>query len=319
MEKQNVSVIIPTLSRTEDLKRLLDSIFKQTVLPYEIVIVDQSTDSQTNRMFHDFKDRYSNKKISFCYIYQEEKNSAKARNIGISNATGDIISFLDDDVILHKDYFEKVIDYLRNNAQVGGVSGNILEIRKISGWKWGLRKALMRFFLINKFDGKMTKSGFGYPVYDRDIDVPLQVEMLAGCNMNFRTDLIKGIFFDNWFTGYSYREDVDFSYLVSRKTKLYILPEAKLTHNLSKNSRIDEISLKRMQLGNYYYIFKKHKYKNIFSSLFFFYSMLGYLLIDLLNFLVSFKLMDFKEFVVTLLAAFQFIRVEFHPKKFCRR
>ena len=143
----------------------------------------------------------------------------------------------------------------------------------------------MRLFLLNNFDGRMTVSGFGYPVVVRSINRLMDVEMLAGCNMVVRRSIMERERFDEWFTGYSYREDADLTYRISRLTRVVMIPQAKLYHHQSPASRISSVDKKRMQMRNYAYMFRKYKDHGWRSRLLFAYSVLGLLVIDLLEFL----------------------------------
>lgn len=180
------------------------------------------------------------------------------------------------------------------------MGGNIIVGNKAQDWKWKFRKALLRLFLINNFDGKVTISGFGYPLVKGEIDRSLQIEMLSGCNMNFRKELLKNDKFDEWFTGYSFREDAEFSYRISRKTVLKMIPEAKLYHNYSRSNRMDIKNQKRMEVKNYYYIYKKHSQKTMISDFLFLYSLLGLSICYFIEYLCNFneeKYLQLKGFV----------------------
>lgn len=278
-----ISVIIPTMNRPESLKRTLDSLMRQTRLPDEIVVVDQSTNNQSKIAVSETKLGHVEKPVSFKYVVQEEKSLVRARNRGLEAAEGDILSFLDDDVELFGDYLEKVGRRFEEDPALAGLSGNVLIAAVPVGFKWRLRKSLMRIFCLSGFDGRLTVSGFGYPIYEREIDRPLEVELLVGCNMHYRRALIGDERFDEWFTGYGFREDVDFSYRISRRGRLLMVPEARLYHLYSPGNRLDVCALKKMEIVNYYYLFRKFKNGGFFSSLLFGYSLVGLALIDFLE------------------------------------
>lgn len=273
----NYSIIVPTCNRQSDLERLIDSILKQTVLPTEIIIIDQSDNNDTKNYIETCRQRLLtlSSTIDFIYIYQAEKSSAAARNKGIDIAQGDVVSFLDDDVVLFEDYYEKVFHCFRKNNNIGGVSGKVMGKNSHS---WGM-KLFLKFFLLDNFDGKITTSGFGFPMSERQFESPMSVEMFIGCNMNFLRRFLKSDKFDEWFTGYSYREDVEYSYRVSKKTGLILIPEAKLYHNNSRSNRMDIQSQKMMEVRNYYYFYKKHIKKTMISDYFFLYSLFGFFLV----------------------------------------
>ena len=299
-----ISVIIPTMNRSSDLRLALDTLLGQTYKPFEVLVIDQSLDDKTRVLITEKKAVVQEKQINLEYVFQEEKSSVKARNRGIEMALGDIVSFLDDDIELFEDYFEKVVRYFKEDASLGALSGNTLIKNKLGGWKWSLRKILLNIFLLNDFKGNMTASGFGYPVYEREIDRVMSVEMLPGCNMNMRAGCIPDLRFDEWFTGYSYREDVELSYRVSLKAKVLMVPDAKLYHHYSLSNRMDVENLKKMEIRNYHHVFKKFKYRNIFSSILFFYSLFGNVLMDLIEFASTGQEKKLRKFRAGVSAAF---------------
>ncbi|WP_146490020.1 glycosyltransferase family 2 protein [Vibrio sp. T20] len=89
------SVVIPCFQSTGHIKRTLDSILSQSVLPSEIIIVDDKSDDLDDLIF--ISDRYS--EILHIEVISKEikSNAADSRNIGWSRAKSDIIFFIDSD------------------------------------------------------------------------------------------------------------------------------------------------------------------------------------------------------------------------------
>lgn len=87
-----VSIIIPTYNRSEKLKRALESIYCQTYFNWEVCIVDNHSDDDTIEMIKSFND-------SRLRIYKIHNNGVigASRNIGIENANGKYVAFLDSD------------------------------------------------------------------------------------------------------------------------------------------------------------------------------------------------------------------------------
>ena len=281
----SVSVVIPTLHRSEDIRRALSSLALQTVPVQQILVIDQSSDLKTKNVVAEMKTKYAALEKSLIYNYFQERSAVKARNFGINLADSDIISFMDDDSELFPDYYENVIRYFNEDPGLGGVGGSVIYEKEPEGFKWELRKQLSRFFLLNRWNGSMTPSGFGYPIYERAVREMTPVQMLHGCNMNFRRSLIGSERFDEWFIGYSFREDAEFTYRLSKRAKILMVPDAKLYHHESPSNRLDVENLKRMEIRNYYYVFSKHKYRNFCSKFLFMWSLSGILFMDLLEFL----------------------------------
>lgn len=280
------SILVATMNRPQAVAKLLETVEKQTFLPQECILVDQSRDDVTLEVCEAYQARIKERGQVFKYVRQETPSLVKARNRGIDESTGEIICFVDDDLILNEDYFQRIDQYFKDPS-VGGVTGNVILPGQLKGIKWELRKLLMRVFLLNSFNGKLTLSTFGYPIYEREVDRVLQVELFGGYSMNFRRELLLANRPDEWFSGYGYREDVDLSYRISRSAKLIIVPDARFIHDVSTVSRLEDVALKRMKIRNYQYLCKKFKKYGLATWILFIYSLCGITLMDFLEFLSS--------------------------------
>lgn len=89
-----ISVVMPTHNRPAGLKEALDSITKQTQLPYEIVVVDDGSTPPVKKDI--FKNLESSVKCTLI-VNDSPRGGNYARNIGIKHASGEYIAFLDDD------------------------------------------------------------------------------------------------------------------------------------------------------------------------------------------------------------------------------
>jgi glycosyltransferase involved in cell wall biosynthesis len=89
-----ISVVIPTHNRADDLKRALRSLYAQTALPSEIIVVDDgSSPAVTEEVFAN-----APKPVKTILLRNEASQGAnRARNMGIDAAASDWIAFLDDD------------------------------------------------------------------------------------------------------------------------------------------------------------------------------------------------------------------------------
>lgn len=102
-----VSYLILTWNRKDALKRHLDLLMEQTYQePFEVIVcVDGSTDGTQEMLVR----REANSKYSLRWFDTgniDKNTAAQARNIGIRNATGDILVMLDDDCLPHKALIE---------------------------------------------------------------------------------------------------------------------------------------------------------------------------------------------------------------------
>ena len=107
-----ISIIVPIYNCRDYIKKTIDSIKKQTLNDFEVLLVnDKSNDGSVSVIKDLIKDDARFKLISL------DKNSgaAVARNIGIENAKGQYIAFLDSDDVWHEDKLDKQICFMKEN------------------------------------------------------------------------------------------------------------------------------------------------------------------------------------------------------------
>ena len=101
------SIILPTYNRGSFLPRTIGSVLNQTVMDWELIVVDDGSTDNTREVVSSFKD------ARIHCIHQENAERSAARNKGIAAAQGDWICFLDsDDEFLanHLEHFQSFID-----------------------------------------------------------------------------------------------------------------------------------------------------------------------------------------------------------------
>ncbi|WP_379970602.1 glycosyltransferase family 2 protein [Ectobacillus sp. sgz5001026] len=113
-----VSVIIPTYRRDRTLEKAVQSVINQSYSNIEIIVVDDNDPSsefgyQVEVMITKMQTIYTN----IVYLRNSSNlGSAKTRNIGIFNATGEYITFLDDDDIYEPDKIIKQLTFMEKNS-----------------------------------------------------------------------------------------------------------------------------------------------------------------------------------------------------------
>ena len=112
----DISVIIPVYNSEKTIMRTIDSVMNQTLLPLEVIIVDDcSTNSQNRDLLIALSNKYERVKIIFL-----NKNSgpATARNSAWNIAKGKYIAFLDSDDVWHPKKLEIQYKFLEKNKDV---------------------------------------------------------------------------------------------------------------------------------------------------------------------------------------------------------
>ncbi len=111
------SVIIPTHNRKQILNKSLKSLNKQSypVQKYEIIVIDDGSTDNTGNMVKNL-----NLKPQIKYKYYRQKGPATARNRGIKMSNGEIIIFIDDDIIVNSDFIKNHIQIQKSNEKIIG-------------------------------------------------------------------------------------------------------------------------------------------------------------------------------------------------------
>ena len=265
-----ISIIIPTYNRPDDLKNCLSSILKQTVRPYEIIVIDDG-----DLRAPPLRKTYEEKGIGYVYRRKNTPGLTASRNLGLSLSKGDIIFFLDDDVILFPNYLEEIMKVYDtyHDPNLAGVGGIIENVRL----KWRIYDA---FFLISGIrEGEVLRSGFttnygtGFPPKR-----VMKVDFLMGGVSSYRREIFSEFLFSEEYRGYGKGEDKDFSYRVSRKYLLLINPSARLYHYESPQMRYDKARNAQEFIFVRYKFFKDYLYKHKRDWLFFCWASVGYFL-----------------------------------------
>jgi glycosyltransferase involved in cell wall biosynthesis len=125
----DLTVIIPTYNRADDLRRCLDALAQQTARPesFEVVVVDDGSTDHTAELLSSYTAPYR-----LAVARQPNSGQTSARNRGIELARSPYCLFLDDDIVAGQ---ELVSEHLRAQNDVGGavVIGALSSPVKASG------------------------------------------------------------------------------------------------------------------------------------------------------------------------------------------
>lgn len=117
-----VSIIIPAYNQGHYLGAAVRSVLSQTWPDYEAIIVDDGSTDNTPGVAGAFTDP------RIRYIRQENRGLSGARNTGIRNATGELISFLDSDDLFLPEKLALLVEALRAQPDLGMVAGHAIII-----------------------------------------------------------------------------------------------------------------------------------------------------------------------------------------------
>lgn len=114
-----ISVIIPTYKAEKKIKQLLNNLIQQTLSPYEIIIIDSSSDDKTLQLA-------KNMGAQTLQIPKSQFNHGETRNMAAHNATGEVLLFMTQDAIPADKYLiEKLISPLNIDNVVASFARHI--------------------------------------------------------------------------------------------------------------------------------------------------------------------------------------------------
>ncbi|MCK5112372.1 MAG: glycosyltransferase family 2 protein [Thermoplasmatales archaeon] len=110
---KRVSVIIPTYNRPDFLKKAIKTVLNQTYKNLEILVIDDASTADNQKIINNFND---NRIIYF--KNKTRRGASYSRNVGIKNAKGKFIAFLDDDDEWMPEKIEKQVESMEKHKDV---------------------------------------------------------------------------------------------------------------------------------------------------------------------------------------------------------
>ena len=209
------TLLISTYNFPVALNLCLESITRQIVMPDEVVIADDGSGEETQKLVAEWRQRLT---MPVKYVWQEDNGFrlSEIRNKALAVATGDYIIQIDGDIIMERHFIKDHLRYAKPGLFVCGSRSRITEdyTNRLKGGK----KYKFSFFRPGLFD-RMNALRFRWltPLfYDYD--------HLRGCNMAYwRKDVQEINGFDETIASYGY-EDEDVQERLKRigKKKLFV-------------------------------------------------------------------------------------------------
>ena len=197
------SIIIPVYNRPDEVRELLESLNKQTLKDFEVLLIEDGSVNRCDTVAQEF-----DKNLNICYFYKENSGRSLTRNYGMERASGEYLIFFDSDCIIPERYFEIVKTHLEEDY-VDCFGGPDAAHSSFSNLQKAISYSMTSFFTtggirggkkgMEKFTPRTFNMGFSKEVYKRvggfkdmfgeDIDLSLRIQK-AG----FHTVLIRDAF-----------------------------------------------------------------------------------------------------------------------------
>jgi len=200
-----ISVIIPVKNGDKTIEACLSAVFKQSLKPYEVIVVDGHSADNTEKKAQQFP---------VTILYEDYRTRSGACQIGFEHATGEYIAFTDADCVPDKDWLLNLSKEF--NDGIVGVGGAIKNVGD-GFWLDSVNLAYGTFLgSANSIQGGVVKNkGF--------------VSSISGCNSMYRkADLVAVGGFNHKLPG---AEDSELNARLTKRGKLLFVPNAVVLHN----------------------------------------------------------------------------------------
>ena len=305
-----ISVIIVSYNVRDFLIHSLQSIKKALdKVSSEIIVVDNaSVDGSVQSVYKHFPQ---------VKVVENDSNIgfSAANNIGLKKAKGEYVVLINPDTIVQEDTFSKLIEFMDNHPDAGGVTCKILNpdgtfsidsrhsIPKPSTALWKFL-GLNRLFPKSKIFGR-------YNLTYLDPNKTYPVDAISGSFMFLRKKAIDdvGLMDEDYFM---YCEDIDYCYRMNGKGwKIYYLPETSIIHYKGESTKKTNINYAINFNKSLYLFYKKHFHKKsffVFSWIILVGAILRAVLIYIKNFLTKYlpNILDLLLLNTTIIFVFYF-------------
>lgn len=256
----DISVVVPTYQRPEQIEPLLATFAEQTIRPAEIVIVDGASpdDSRTEVIVQQIAAGYP---IPIRYIRSERRGTSVQRNVGIENAVHEFVALIDDDIRLEPAYFEQIQAVFNADIEkrIGGVCGYIDNqyFDQRTSPRWRLHRGLRLFstYEPGRYDRKT-----GYPIntYTQPpFEGVREVDFLSGGYTVWRRGVFDGALQFAPFLGTGPLEDVHLSLRVAAVGwRLLQCGSARCQHIHAPSGRPNHWQAGYKKVINYWYTYR---------------------------------------------------------------
>lgn len=122
-----ISIIVPVYNVENYIERCIKSLLNQTYRNIEIIIIDDGSTDNSEKLCDQFKNEER-----VLVIHTKNAGVSKARNLGIEKASGNLIGFVDADDYVREDMFENLYKAISEESNIDIVMCNYFDNKKIN-------------------------------------------------------------------------------------------------------------------------------------------------------------------------------------------
>lgn len=202
------SVILPTFGRPDEVENFLESMTRQQLQSFEVIVVDGTHDEILHPVIDNFKPR-----LDLKYFHHKGLGASESRNLGCEKSRGNFLVFIDSDCVVPPDYFTKVNAFLSAHPEADGYGGPDAAEKNFPPFQKAVNYAMTSMLTTGGIRGQKRHVG--------------QFQ-LRGFNMGVRREAFFAV---GGYSGMQVAEDIDLSMrLIKAGYKTALIPEAFVYH-----------------------------------------------------------------------------------------
>jgi GT2 family glycosyltransferase len=212
-----VSVVVATIGRGRLLVQTVRGLLENDYPSFEVIVVDQTPEPDPDVVAF-----MEHNRGRVTYVRRRQPGLPDARNAGVAVARGDVIVFVDDDVIPGRRLIAGHAGAYADSG-IGGVAGRVLGVGGAPKTPERRKSHIAKI----RFMGLVVRDHF-------DADIRTRADHVRGCNMSFlRRAIDRAGGFDGRFGGSAHLEETDLALRVrAAGYRLVFEPDASLVHIL---------------------------------------------------------------------------------------
>lgn len=122
-----ISIITPVYKAENSLSKCIDSVINQSYINWELILIDDGSPDKSGRIC----DSYADIDFRIKSLHQKNEGPSAARNLGIDNALGEWIAFLDSDDYVDPDWLESYLEIINHTNKVDLIYQGYKELNNI--------------------------------------------------------------------------------------------------------------------------------------------------------------------------------------------
>ncbi|KDE59807.1 hypothetical protein EL22_17145 [Halostagnicola sp. A56] len=235
-EEISATVGVVTYDRPERIDKLLALLLSQRSVPDEVIVVNNGANEETKTALESYAKQFAQNSIDLRHIARpDDTNLQRGRNAAVAVANGDIICFVDDDVIPEKSWLKGIKRGYEWDDSAVAVGGPAPVTDEDLSFQYEIVDSPTNQNSINRF-GEHRQIAYKWIP-----PAPVVTDTLVGANMSFKVDVLEELgSFDPSYEGHPQYEETDVMAKLWKRDETIVYHPSALVYHLNDSQKQSE-------------------------------------------------------------------------------